>query len=79
MILTLYDCLNASCCFSVPFYGPCAVDITDRRGPSNKMHRQLQLKKNKVIVIVIVMFQQGVHSVTLIFSGALQHTHVQKT
>ena len=29
-------------------------------------------------VIVIVIFQQGVHSVTLIFSGAQQHTHIQK-
>ena len=25
-----------------------AVDIIDRRGPSNKMRRQLQLKKTKV-------------------------------
>ena len=25
-----------------------AVDVTDRRGPSNKMHRQLKPKKTKV-------------------------------
>ena len=31
------------------------------------------------MIIVIVTFQQGAHSVTLIFSGALQHTHNKKT
>ena len=47
MILTLYDWLNNFCCFSVLFLA-LAIDVIDRRGPSNKMHCQLQPKKTKV-------------------------------
>ena len=47
VILTLYDWWNNFCYFSVPFYG-FAVDVIDRRGPSNEMRRQLQPKRTKV-------------------------------
>ena len=50
MILTLYDWLNIlSEAFQFHFMA-LAVDVINRRGPSDKMRRQLQLKKNKVML-----------------------------
>ena len=39
VILALYDWLNNFCCILVAL----AVDFIERHGPSNEMHRQLQL------------------------------------
>jgi len=44
MILILNDLLNNSSCYSMAL----AVDVVNRRGPSNKMHHQLQPKKTEV-------------------------------
>ena len=49
VILALYDWLNNSGWFPVPFYdSSLAVDVINRHGPSNKMCHQLQARKTKV-------------------------------
>ena len=47
VILTLNDWLNNFSCFSVPFMA-LAVDVINRRGHGNEMHRRLQPKKTEV-------------------------------
>ena len=47
VILNLYDWLNNFCCLSVPFHG-FAINVINRHGYSNKMHRQLQPMMTKV-------------------------------
>ena len=44
--------LNNFCCFSVPFYG-FAIDVVDRRGPSNEIRHQLKTKRTKVTLYYI--------------------------
>ena len=53
----------------------------DAEGERNILGLAQELNKNSiVIVIVIVIFLQGIHSVKLIFSGALHiHTNMHIT